>query len=124
MQVVPILDADELLRRFVRANLNSDGTLNSNTFKISGKPSSNTPVAMRQSVDLAKMTTPAESAARRPNSGIGVLTAAVPRAQELAVEHAPLDENPAHSVLDGGFTKAICHILADATLVVLEPPAS
>ncbi len=121
LPIFAIQDSDELFRRIVKNHLYPDGTVNSNAFKNSGKPSSQTPVNLKQSVDLARLTTIQASAARKPGCGVGQLVAGVPRAHGLQVNHDPEPANPSHSVIAGGFTKAMCRALATATSVVLQP---
>jgi hypothetical protein len=92
-------------------------TVLSHAFKLRGKPDPNI------SVDLARLTTPEETAARGPKPGFGVgrLVAGEVRALGLAVRHDPIEGNPANALIEGAMTRLHCHLLAQATTVVLLP---
>lgn len=115
--VEAIEDDDELYRRIVRNHLDSDGRVTSNAYKRNGKPDPSV------SVDLARLTSIAESAARgaKPGTGIGVLVAAAPRELKLSVHHSPADSNSAHCSIETLTTKEHCRRLAEATTVRLPP---
>ena len=81
------------------------------------------------SVDLARLTTREESIARarKPGCGLGEMKAAFPRSKGFAVEHRPVaasETHPAnysHSQIEGQNTKEMCRILAENTVVIVEP---
>jgi hypothetical protein len=109
--VIEISDGDLLYRRLAPSHLNSDGSVNSNAFKLNGKPDP------QISVDLAKLATIQEALSRAQGSQfrIGIIQAAHARQLGLTVRHDPLDDNPAHSVIEGNTTKANCRDLASKT---------
>ncbi len=108
-------DSDDLYSRIAPDHVNPDGTVNSGAFKRGGKP------AGRFSVDLARLTTPEETLRPRPTFGLGSLQAVIPRGHGLTVRHAPLQDNHAHSLVEGQNTKAICRQLAEATALIIQP---
>lgn len=110
--IVDISDDDFLFRRLSpTGHLNPDGTVNSNAFKLNGKPDPEV------SVDLSTLTSVREATARAPNATfkIGILQARDARALGLRVRHLPTDENPAHSVIEDNRSKANCKLLAEKT---------
>lgn len=71
------------------------------------------------SVDLARLTTPAESLARRLGPCfLGVLRVKDVHDLGLTVRHAPTDDNAAHSIIEGVNTRELCRKLAEKTLVL------
>lgn len=113
---VTIHDDDLLYRRLHHTQIYEDGRVKSIAYMFDNKPE---PEA---SVDLARLTTPEESAGRgKPGSGVGEIVTRVPRGLEFMVEHRPLPENPAHSQIEGLNTKALCLKLAEATRVIITP---
>ena len=106
----PISDEDELYRRLVSQAIRPDGTVSSYAFMLRREPDPSI------SVDLARLTTPSETATRtgRLGAGVGVFLARVPRALGLHVRHDPQLDNPAHSLIEGAATKAHCRQLAEA----------
>ncbi len=110
-----IHDSDDLYRRIAPDHVNPDGRINSGAFKYGGKP------AGRISVNLARLTTTAETLKPRPTFGLGSLQAAIPRHLGLAVRHCPEVGNAAHSLIEGSNTKAICHQMAEATALIIQP---
>jgi hypothetical protein len=108
---------DRLYRRLVPQHLRPDGTVNSYAFMLRGQPDPTI------SVDLARLTTPEETAHRtgKPGAGVGALVAEVPLALGLAVRHDPLPGNAAHSLISGASTKAHCRQLAEAVTVLIRP---
>jgi hypothetical protein len=112
-----IADDDELYRRLAPDHVNADGTVNSAAFKRRGQPDP------QVSVDLARLTTRDEILARapRPGFGLGVLVARAPRALGLTVRHDPLPGNPAHSLIEGQTNRTQCRLLAEATIVLVQP---
>lgn len=103
-----ILDDDRLYRRLHPACIKQDGTVSSITFMTNNFPDG------QASVDLAKLTTPAESVDRggKGHRKLGQLRAGGPRALGLDVVHDPLEDNHAHSLILGANSKAICRKLA------------
>lgn len=121
-EIVEIADDDGLYRRLGPNHFYPDGTVNSNAYKFNGKP------APSISVDLGRLTTPAEALARaggRPGWGLGELMAATPRSLEFSVEHDPNPEveplNVAHSLIRGENSRKKCQILALNTSVRIAP---
>lgn len=113
---VAIQDDDLLYRRLHHTQIYEDGRVKSIAYMFDSKPE---PEA---SVDLARLTTPEESAGRgKPGAGLGEIVTRVPRDSGFTVEHRPLPENPAHSQIEGQNTKALCLKLAEATRVILTP---
>ncbi|MGH2352505.1 MAG: hypothetical protein ACRDI2_12160 [Chloroflexota bacterium] len=112
-----IADHDHVYRRLTPHHLRPDGTVNSYAFMLYGEPDPHL------SVDLAKLTTPQEAASRgrRPGTGVGSFTAAVPRSVGLTVKHDPLPENVAHSLIEGATSKEQCRRLAEAVAIVIRP---
>lgn len=110
--IVEISDDDFLFRRLSpTGHLNPDGSVNSNAYKRDGKPDPEI------SVDLSRLTTVREAQSRAPNNSfkIGILAARDARALGLTVRHAPTEENPAHSLIEGNTSKANCRTLAEKT---------
>lgn len=122
VEIVEIQDEDELYRR-LSPDWVTNGEVNSAAFKEKGRPRSGTPVRLRISVDLARKTTPQASVARAKADGIGlgVLLAEKPRSYALTVVHSPKRGHDAHSSINGAFTKAISHLLAESTDVLISP---
>ena len=78
------------------------------------------------SVDLARLTTPETTrlgAPRPERFGVGEIAASVPLQLGLTVRHDPTADNPAHSLIEGATTRAICQTLANHTIVIIFPPA-
>jgi len=115
--VEPILDEDDLYRRLVPQFIRPDGTLSSYAFMLRGAPDPSI------SVDLARITTPEETAARtgKVGAGVGALRAAIPRRLGLSVRHDPQPDNGAHSLIEGTVSKAHCRQLAEAVRIVIRP---
>lgn len=113
-------DDDELYRRLAILHVNDDESINSAAYKVRGKPDNDI------SVDLARLTTPEDSAnrAQKPGFGIGVLTADIPRALELKVTHTPVEDNPAHSSIKGKNNRAISRKLAEQTKLLKKPQSA
>jgi hypothetical protein len=112
-----IRDEDALSRRLGPDSINPDGTVNSNAYKLGGKPASTF------SVDLARLTTPEESIGRapRPGFGLGVIPAGVLRQLGFTVRHAPEGGNDAHCQVEGPASRQSCRLLAEATRVLIPP---
>ena len=115
-----IADDDLLYRRIFRGHIDPDGRVNSGAFiETSGQ----------LSVDLARLTTAEETAARsraeRP-MGVAGMLARHPRDLDYEVRHDPNPreepENGAHSLVIGDFSSRVRRrLLAQNTLVVLAP---
>jgi hypothetical protein len=112
--IVEIGDDDILYRRLGPDHVNQDGTVNSNAFKLHGRPDPEI------SVDLASVTTPEESLARAPNDRfrLGVLKAGAVRDLKLVVRHKPVDGNQSHSVIEGAKSKKEGRLLAEIASVL------
>ena len=108
-------DSDDLHSRIAPDHVNPDGTVNSGAFKRGGRP------AGRFSVDLARLTTPEETLRPRPTFGLGSFQAAIPRGLGLTVRHAPLQDNQAHSLIEGQNTRAICRQMAERVVLLISP---
>jgi hypothetical protein len=129
MENVPVFDTDVLYRHLHQQHVDRHGNVRSNAYKYNRIPQS------EPSVDLAKLTTPEESLARRkPDWGLGTLTAADVRAiDDLDVRHDPLagdpaagiPPNPAHAVIETlpDSTEGLhyCDELASRTTVLIPP---
>ena len=109
--IVEIGDDDLLYRRLGPDHVSPDGTVNSNAFKLHGRPDPEI------SVDLAKLTTPGESLSRAPSDRfrLGVMKAGAVRELKLVVRHKPIDDNGSHSVIEGAKSKKECRLLAEIT---------
>lgn len=109
-----IADEDRLYRRLAPNHLNPDGSVNSNAFKLNGKPDP------QISVDIARLTSPEQSVARSRNSNcrLSMLIVGEVRSLGLGVLHRPTDENYAHGVILGNATKATCRQLAERAVVL------
>ncbi len=121
MDLEHIANDDTLLRRLTRDSINPDSSVNSNAYKLSGKPDNSI------SVDLERLTDEETTASYRPGSGVGRLITRVPRELGFDVFHAPLinrtdqPDNPAHCLIEGNNTKQKCRLLAEATEVARPP---
>jgi hypothetical protein len=117
--ILEIADDDTLYRRLAPNGHHTkpDGSVSSNAYKLNGRPD---PAI---SVDLARLSSPEESAARalRPGYGIGAITARSAKDLGLVVRHDPTPENPSHSIIEGNKSKENCTKLAERTNVVIEP---
>ncbi len=121
---VTINDDDQLYRRLHHSWIYPDGTLKRVAYMLNGKPDG------EASVDLARLTTPEETAQRgNPGFGVGVISVRVPRALGFRVEYRPLAENPAinqkenlaHCQIEGNNTRVLCKKLAEATTPIIMP---
>jgi hypothetical protein len=90
-------DEDLLFRRLAPHQINKDGSVNSSAFKRSGA------YASESSVDLAKLTDAQTSVDRVGRAGfrLGAMRAGHPRSLGFAVEHDPLPDNDAHTLIIG-----------------------
>lgn len=61
-------------------------------------------------------------AVRPERFGVGELPVQIPLGLGLSVRSDPIADNPAHCLIQGAITRAICQTLADSTFVVLAPP--
>lgn len=66
------------------------------------------------SVDLERLTTHQAAILDRLKFRLARLAAAVPLSIGLTCIHSPTDDNRAHSLIQGNFTKAVCRQLAAA----------
>jgi hypothetical protein len=116
-QPIEIGGDDLLYRRLGPDHVNADGTVNSNAFKLHGRPDPEI------SVDLARLTTPEQSLSRAPNDRfrLGVMQAGAVRELKLVVRHKPIDDNESHSVIEGAKSKKECRLLAEITSLMTVP---
>ncbi len=114
-QLEEIADDDRLYRRLAPEHIDPDGTVNSAAFKR-GKQ-----YDQSISVDLARLTTPPQVLASRPDFGLGILVASAPRSLGFTVRHDPLPDNVAHSLIEGENSRAKSRLLAEATSAVVQP---
>lgn len=70
------------------------------------------------SVDLEKLTTHEVAIQDRRKFRLGRLVAGVPISLGLTCRHSPLENNQAHSLIQGNFTKSIRKRLATAALLL------
>lgn len=113
---VEIIERDDALFRRIRREHVKDGQVQRNAYYLNGEPDA------QASVDLARLTTSVESAARgKLGTGAGRLFASVAIDQGLTVRHDPLGDWYPHSVIDGIATKEHCMRLAEATLIEINP---
>lgn len=123
MTDVEIEDDDLLYCRLAPSHVRPrDGTVNSNAYKFNGKPDSHI------SVELARMTTAQECAARagRPGFGTGTLRVEDVRALGFKVIHDG-EGTPAHALIEpisGENTADLCSQLADITSIEIMPDMS
>ena len=119
LTILTIHDDDHLYRRVYRDHFGRAGEVLSVAFKFCGKPDHHI------SVDLARLTSPDEAVSRDGASstthGLGVLVARHPRGLGFAVNHSPLPNNRAHSLIEGENDKQKCRLLAQHTTVLLRP---
>src|SRR5438270_97394 len=122
--VAAIDSTDHFYRRLLYPeHLYDDGSVRPNAYYLSGRPDP------QVSVDLARLTTPEETAGRgrRPGAGVGELLAEIPLSLGLTVRHAPVPDNLAHSVIEGladtRLHRQLCKELAEATRVIIQPAA-
>lgn len=115
MEVVDIEDDDLLYRRIAPEFIKPNGELASPVYMRDGRPDD------AVSVDLARFTSPAESAARGPRATgytLAAIRAGDLRGQGFTVRHDPQPDNPAHALIDGVRSKAdIRRLLAITTIV-------
>ncbi len=111
-----VLPEDGLYRRLTAFAVQG-GRVTSAAYKQRGKPDP------EPSVDLARLTTPAQCliCGGRPELGIGELPARIPFALHLSVVHTPEPNNNAHCVIKGEHTKETCRRLAEATTILKSP---
>ncbi len=109
-----ITPEDDLYRRMAPGFLKPDGTISSAAYKTNSMPDKSI------SVDLARLTTPAESLGRvkRPGFRLGQLSAAVPFSLQFIVRLDPIEGNYSHSLIEGENTKEKCRRLAKETVIL------
>lgn len=113
-----IAPEDRLYRRLAR-DVVKEGSVNRGSYYFRGQPDPSI------SVDLARLTTPEETRWRARNpavAGVGELLASVPLGLGFTVRHAPVEDNPAHCLVEGPTTKDLCQLLADQTRIIIAPP--
>jgi hypothetical protein len=73
------------------------------------------------SVEIARLTTPADCVSRAPTGGFRVISfvAEVPRRRFLSVDHEPEPDCYAHALITGRITKEDCVVIAQASTIVL-----
>ncbi|MBE9130115.1 MULTISPECIES: hypothetical protein [unclassified Coleofasciculus] len=115
-----IADQDELYRRLSKlSHIKKNGKVSSAAFKRNKQPENSI------SVDLARLTTRQESLARvgeerKAQFVLGVLVAGYPRSLGFFVRHDPLQNNYAHSLIEGQNDGEKCNLLAEATTILNE----
>ena len=116
-----IEDRDQLYRRLHYSHVLRDGRVNRTAFTLNNQPE------REISVDLARLTTPEETATRgRAPRGVGVLEAGYPRSIGFTIRHNPLKGGRgeyAHCLIEGENDMTKCRLLAEATTVLIPPPA-
>jgi hypothetical protein len=107
-------DGDELYRRLARHHIKENGQVSSSAFKRGKDPDP------EGSVNLARLMTYDEMLRRanRPDQGVGVIVARVPRRLGLTVRHDPVEGNHAHSVIEGQTTREQPRLLAEETRIL------
>jgi len=117
VQLEVIDDDDELYRRLARHHIKENGQVSSAAFKRGKDPDPEI------SVNLARLMTYNEMLRRanRPDQGVGVIVAHVPRRLGLTVRHDPVESNLAHSVIEGQTTREQPRLLAEATQILKYP---
>jgi len=109
---------DDPLFRRIRLEHMKNGRVHRNAYYVRSRPDSHA------SVDLARLTSPAASAARgKPGTGVGEVLADAAISQGLAVRHDPEPDWHPHSLIEVITSKQQCIILAEATEVVISPTA-
>ncbi len=114
MHVLKIYDTDELYRRIPLYWLKPNGDPSSAAFQ-------NTSGTDDMSVDLAKLTTPEETASAKVDCGVASFYASLARKNEQEVLHTPMVENYAHSSVRGKKTKSTKRKLAKGSEIIFSP---
>ncbi len=116
LTITNVEDEDALFRRLHEHFVKADGTVTSAAFKTNSKPDN------QISTDLAGLTTPQESVDRAGRAGflLGELFAGGPRELGFQVNHDPLSDNPAHTLIVGENTKLRCRELAKLVRIIPE----
>jgi len=111
----PNISDDELLYRTIHPHFINEGRVTSAAFLSRKDP--------HVSVDLASLSTPEQSLARRPaHAGVVQLVTGFVRSLRLAVAGDPLPENPAHAlIVAAAQSKQIARQLARASAWVIAP---
>jgi hypothetical protein len=113
-----VIAAGDRLYRRLPGDTVRNGRVGRGAYYFQGEPDQSI------SVDLARLTSAEETRRRAPRPerfGIGELLARVPIELGLTIRHDPTSENPAHCLIEGLTTKALCQTLADATTIVIMP---
>lgn len=110
-----IADEDELYRRLAPHHIKDGGRVSLSAFKRGKAPDPEV------SVNLARLTTVAEMLAPRPEHGVGMLPARLPRSMGLTVRHDPAPDNDAHTVIEGQTSRQQPRELAEGTIIVQIP---
>ena len=110
-------DDDDLYRRLARHHVKENGQVSSSAFKRGKDPDPEV------SVNLARLMSYDEMLRRanRPDQGVGVIVARIPRRLGLTVRHDPVEGNPAHAVIEGQTTRAQPRQLAEETRILKYP---
>jgi hypothetical protein len=74
-----------------------------------------------KSVDLARLTTPDQTVATRPNFGLGEISVGAVWELGIEVRHDPMPGNAAHCVIVGEYSRHIARQLAIHTKLIRRP---
>lgn len=110
-----VADEDELYRRLAPHHIKEGGRVSSSAFKRGKIPDPEV------SVNLARLTTIEETLATRPEHGVGMLPARLPRSIGLTVRHDPVSDNHAHTVIEGQTSRQQPRELAEGTVILRLP---
>lgn len=111
-----IADTDFVYRRLAPDHISPDGFVNSNAFKLNGRPDPEPSVSLTRLTNVQEAF--ADALARGPEFKVGLLSVRKLRASGFDVVHKPTDANPAHCVIVGNKQKATCRQLANLTNVL------
>jgi hypothetical protein len=109
-----IFDKDDLYRRFPNEYIDENGNLSSVAFQ-------NTTGTDDMSVDLARLTTPEIAALDNNIYGLSIIKTGFARSLNQIVFHSPLEDNKAHSTVQGKKSRSIRKKLAESALIILKP---
>ena len=111
-----ISDDDYLYRRIEPKAVEEDGTLNSLAiYQRSGEDGA--------SVDLERLTTPEKTMEQKPDFGLGRIRVGDVRRCGLVVQYDPKEDNSAHTLIIGKFSKKQRRDLAAAMELLIKPTA-